>query len=92
MCVYIYICKYIYIYTYLCNQYASFSVGTSFSSSPEPGGQATVSSHVCKYVCIYNIGEHIDVYMGAPLRLPRPLSVQFHVRVCAWPLCIINRL
>jgi len=29
---------------------------------------------------------------GAPLRLPKPLSDQFAVRVCSCPLCIINRL
>jgi len=29
---------------------------------------------------------------GAPLRLPKPLSDQFPVRVCSCLLCIINRL
>ena len=32
------------------------------------------------------------VFQGAPLRLPKPLSGQFPVRVCSCPLCIINRL
>jgi len=36
--------------------------------------------------------EHLDIFNGAPLRLPKPLSDQFHVRVCSCPLCIINRL
>jgi len=29
---------------------------------------------------------------GAPLRLPKPLSDQFPVRVCSCSLCIMNRL
>jgi len=35
--------------------------------------------------------KHLDVFQGAPLRLPKPLSNQFPVRVCSCPLCIINR-
>jgi len=34
----------------------------------------------------------IYLYIGAPLRLPESLSDQFPVRVCACPLCMINRL
>ena len=34
----------------------------------------------------------VRVCEGAPLRLPKPLSDQFPVRVCSCPLCIINRL
>jgi len=36
--------------------------------------------------------KHLDIFQGAPLRLPKPLSDQFPVRVCSCPLCIINRL
>jgi len=36
--------------------------------------------------------EHLDIFQGAPLRLPTPLTDQFPVRVCACPLCILNRL
>ena len=36
---------------------------------------------------------HTYIYtQGAPLRLPKPLSDQFPLRVCSCPLCIINRL
>ena len=36
--------------------------------------------------------KHLDIFQGAPRRLPKPLSDQFPVRVCSCPLCIINRL
>ena len=36
--------------------------------------------------------QHLDIFHGAPLRLPKPRSDQFPVRVCSCPLCIINRL
>jgi len=36
--------------------------------------------------------KHLDIFKEAPLRLPKPLSDQFPVRVCSCPLCIINRL
>jgi len=36
--------------------------------------------------------KYLDIFQGAPLRLPKPLSDQFPVRVCSCPLCIINRL
>ena len=32
--------------------------------------------------------KHLDVFKGAPLRLPKPHSDQFPVRVCSCPLCI----
>jgi len=32
--------------------------------------------------------KHLDIFKGAPLRLPTPLSDQFPVRVCSCPLCI----
>jgi len=31
---------------------------------------------------------HLDIFKGAPLRLPKPLSDQFPVRVCSCPLCV----
>jgi len=34
--------------------------------------------------------KHLDIFQGAPLRLPKPLSDQFPVRVCSCPLCIIT--
>ena len=36
--------------------------------------------------------KHLDIFQGAPLRLPKPLSDQFPVRVCSCSLCIIHRL
>ena len=36
--------------------------------------------------------KHLDIFQGAPLRLPKPRSDQFPVRVCSCPLCIINLL
>jgi len=36
--------------------------------------------------------KHLDIFQGAPLRLPKRLSDQFPVRVCSCPLCSINRL
>ena len=36
--------------------------------------------------------KYLDIFKGAPFRLPKPLSDQFPVRVCSCPLCIINRL
>ena len=36
--------------------------------------------------------KHLDIFQGASLRLPKPLSDQYPVRVCTCPLCIINRL
>jgi len=35
---------------------------------------------------------NLDKFQGTPLRLPKPLSDQFLVRVCSCPLCIRNRL
>jgi len=32
--------------------------------------------------------QHLDIFKGAPIRLPNPLSDQFRVRVCSCPLCI----
>jgi len=32
--------------------------------------------------------KHLDIFNGAPLRLPKPLSDLFPVRVCSCPLCI----
>jgi len=32
--------------------------------------------------------KHLDIVKGAPLRLPKPLSDQFPVRVCSCPFCI----
>ena len=32
--------------------------------------------------------KHLDIFKGAPLRLPKPLSDQFPVRVCSCALCI----
>jgi len=32
--------------------------------------------------------QHLDIFKGAPLRLPKLLSGQFPVRVCSCPLCI----
>jgi len=32
--------------------------------------------------------KHLDIFKGAPLRLPKPLSDQFPLRVCSCPLCI----
>jgi len=32
--------------------------------------------------------KHLDMSKGAPLRLPKPLSDQFPVRVCSCALCI----
>jgi len=32
--------------------------------------------------------KHLDIVKGAPLRLPKPLSDQFPVRVCSWSLCL----
>ena len=32
--------------------------------------------------------KHLYMFKGAPLRLPKPLSDQFPVRVCSCPLCI----
>ena len=41
-----------------------------------------------------NTGFYLSAasFQGAPLRLPKPRSDQFPVRVCSCPLCIINRL
>jgi len=36
--------------------------------------------------------KHLDIFQGAPLELPKPLSDQFPLRVCSCPHCIINRL
>jgi len=36
--------------------------------------------------------KHLDIFQGVPLRLPKPFSDQFPVRVCSCPLCITNRL
>ena len=41
---------------------------------------------------LYSAPKHLDIFQGAPLRLPKPLSDQFPVRVCSCRLCIINRL
>ena len=35
--------------------------------------------------------KHVDTFRGAPLRLPKPLSDQYPVRVLVSPLCV-NRL
>ena len=32
--------------------------------------------------------RHLDIFKGAPLRLPKPLVDPFSVRVCSCPLCI----
>jgi len=32
--------------------------------------------------------KHLDIFKGAPLRLPKPLSDQFPVRVCSYSLCM----
>jgi len=34
--------------------------------------------------------KHLDIFNGAPRRLPKPLSDQFPVRVCSCPLLYIN--
>jgi len=34
--------------------------------------------------------KHPDIFKGDPRRVPKPLSNQFPVRVCACPLCILN--
>jgi len=36
--------------------------------------------------------KHLNIFKGATLRLPKPLSDQFLVHVCSCPLCIMNRL
>ena len=32
--------------------------------------------------------KDLDIFKGAPLRLPKPLSDQLPVRLCSCPLCI----
>ena len=32
--------------------------------------------------------KHLDIFKGAPRRLPKPLSDQFPVRMCVCPVCI----
>jgi len=55
--------------------------------------------HACGYVRMWRVTrpmgrgvdslpKHLDIFKGAPRRLPKPLSDWFPVRVCSCPLCI----
>ena len=64
-------------------------------SRPRRSSSHKLCPHVQSSVSIwvyYDSLKYLDIFQGAPLSLPKPLSDQFPVRVCSCPLCIINRL
>jgi len=104
--VYIYIYAYIYIYTYNCLpllcQGACYKLNIELAVPLEGvllqcdvpvelldtetnGAIMSKSQPVRSYIHIYTY-----IFQGAPLRLPKPLSDQFPLRVCSCALCIIT--
>ena len=62
-----------------------------FDSREITGGGGPALKAAIKVAASTSPPRHLDIFKGAPLRLPKPLSDQFPVRVGSCPLCIINR-
>ena len=76
-----FICMYMYMYMYMDNLRRMKPCGHTGSGGPVHNAAIESRRRLPP-------PKHLDIFKGAPFRLPTPLSDQFPVRVCSCPLHI----